>query len=47
MIDEVIEKLSVLKLHGISRTGVVAGFKGDKKLNNLNDFICLVTYPGI
>ncbi len=31
-IDEVIEKLSVLGLEGVSRTGVAAGFKGEKKL---------------
>ncbi len=35
MIDEVLDKLSVLGLEGVSRTGVVAGFKGDKKLNNV------------
>ncbi len=35
MIDEVLEKLSVLGLDGVSRTGVVAGFKGDKKLNDV------------
>lgn len=34
-IDEVLEKLSVLGLSGVSRTGVVAGFKGNKKLNDL------------
>lgn len=35
-IDEVIEKLSALgKLDGVSRTGVAAGFKGDKKLGNV------------
>ncbi len=37
MIDEVLEKLSVLGLDGVSRTGVVAGFKGDKKLNDLGN----------
>lgn len=37
MIDEVLEKLSVLGLDGVSRTGVVAGFKGDKKLNDLEN----------
>lgn len=34
-IDEVIEKLSVLKLDGVSRTGIAAGFKGEKKLSEL------------
>ncbi len=37
MIDEVLEKLSVLGLSGVSRTGVVAGFKGDKKLNDIRN----------
>jgi len=36
MIDEVIEKLSLLGLDGVSRTGVAAGFKGDKKLNDIS-----------
>ncbi len=34
-IDEVLEKLSVLGLEGVSRTGVAAGFKGEKKLNEV------------
>lgn len=34
-IDEILDKLSVLGLEGVSRTGVAAGFKGDKKLNDL------------
>jgi acetolactate synthase I/III small subunit len=34
-IDEIIEKLSVLGLEGVSRTGVAAGFKGGKKLNEI------------
>ncbi len=33
-IDEVIEKLSELGLDGVSRTGIAAGFKGEKKLDN-------------
>lgn len=33
-IDEVINKLSSLGLDGVSRTGIAAGFKGDKKLGN-------------
>ena len=33
-IDEVIKSLSALGLDGVSRTGVVAGFKGDKKLKS-------------
>jgi acetolactate synthase-1/3 small subunit len=37
MIDEVLEKLSTLGLEGVSRTGVVAGFKGEKKLSDLED----------
>ena len=36
MIDKVLNELSFLGLEGISRTGVVAGFKGDKKLNQLD-----------
>ncbi len=37
MVDEVLEKLAVLGLSGVSRTGVVAGFKGDKKLNDIQN----------
>ncbi len=33
-IDEVIDKLSSLGLDGVSRTGVAAGFKGEKKLRD-------------
>lgn len=33
-IDEILEKLSTLGLDGVSRTGVAAGFKGDKKLSS-------------
>lgn len=36
MIDEVLEKLSTLGLEGVSRTGIAAGFKGEKKLDLLN-----------
>jgi acetolactate synthase-1/3 small subunit len=36
-IDEVIEALSQLGIDGVSRTGIAAGFKGEKKLNNLVD----------
>ncbi len=36
-IDEVIEKLSEIGLEGVSRTGVAAGFKGEKRLNDLNN----------
>lgn len=36
MIDEVISKLSVLGLDGISRSGIVAGFKGGKKLSEID-----------
>jgi acetolactate synthase-1/3 small subunit len=35
-IDDILDELSKLGLDGISRTGVVAGFKGDKKLNELD-----------
>lgn len=35
-IDEVLEKLSTLGLEGVSRTGIAAGFKGEKKLNQVN-----------
>jgi acetolactate synthase I/III small subunit len=31
-IDEVLDKLSILELEGVSRTGIAAGFKGEKKL---------------
>lgn len=34
-IDELLEKLSVLGLEGVSRTGVAAGFKGEKKLDEV------------
>lgn len=34
-IDEILSKLSVLGLEGVSRTGVAAGFKGEKKLNEV------------
>lgn len=34
-IDEVIEKLSPLGLEGVSRTGIAAGFRGEKKLKDL------------
>ncbi len=37
MIDEVIIKLSALSLDGVSRTGVVAGFKGNKKLSEIDN----------
>jgi acetolactate synthase-1/3 small subunit len=33
-IDELIEKMSSLGLDGVSRTGIAAGFKGEKKLGN-------------
>ena len=33
-IDEAITKFSELGLDGVSRTGIAAGFKGEKKLNN-------------
>lgn len=36
MIDEVLDKLSELGLEGVSRTGIAAGFKGEKKLDNIN-----------
>lgn len=36
-INEVIEKLSHLGIDGVSRTGIAAGFKGEKKLNNVAD----------
>ena len=32
-IDEVIDKLSLLGLDGVSRTGIAAGFRGEKKLS--------------
>ncbi len=32
-IDEILQKFSVLGLEGVSRTGVAAGFKGEKKLS--------------
>jgi len=35
MIDEVLEKLAAIGLEGVSRTGIAAGFKGEKKLNEL------------
>lgn len=35
-IDEAINNLSPLGLDGVSRTGIAAGFKGEKKLNNSN-----------
>ena len=35
-IDEVLQKLSPLGLEGVSRTGIAAGFKGEKKLNKSN-----------
>ncbi len=34
-IDEVLDKLSVLGLEGVSRTGVAAGFRGGKKLDEM------------
>jgi acetolactate synthase-1/3 small subunit len=34
-IDEILRKLSTLGLEGVSRTGIAAGFKGEKKLNDL------------
>ena len=34
-IDEILDKLSVLGLEGVSRTGVAAGFKGEKKLDEV------------
>jgi hypothetical protein len=37
MIDEVIAKLSILGLDGISRSGIIAGFKGSKKLSAINN----------
>lgn len=33
-IDDVINKLSTFGLDGVSRTGIAAGFKGDKKLGS-------------
>lgn len=33
-IDELIDKLSTLGLDGVSRTGVAAGFRGEKKLRD-------------
>ncbi len=33
-IDEVLEKMSPLGLEGVSRTGIAAGFKGEKKLQD-------------
>jgi len=33
-IDEVLDKLSSLGLEGVSRTGIAAGFKGEKKLED-------------
>ena len=33
-IDEVIEKMSFLGLDGVSRTGIAAGFRGEKKLKD-------------
>lgn len=36
-IDNIIAELSELGLDGVSRTGIVAGFKGDKKLNELSE----------
>lgn len=35
-IDEILDRLSVLGLEGVSRTGIAAGFKGKKKLNELS-----------
>ncbi len=35
MIDEILEKFSVLELDGVSRTGIAAGFKGEKKLSSI------------
>ncbi len=35
IIDEVIDRLSVIGIDGVSRTGIAAGFKGEKKLNDL------------
>ncbi len=34
-VDEVIDKLEPLGLDGVSRTGVAAGFRGEKKLDDL------------
>ncbi len=34
-IDEILDKLAVLGLEGVSRTGVAAGFKGEKKLDEV------------
>jgi acetolactate synthase small subunit len=33
-IDKVIEEMSNLGLDGVSRTGIAAGFKGEKKLQD-------------
>jgi acetolactate synthase-1/3 small subunit len=35
-IDEALKELSAIGLSGVSRTGIAAGYKGDKKLNNEN-----------
>lgn len=35
-IDDIITKISHLGIDGVSRTGVAAGFKGNKKLDNLD-----------
>lgn len=34
-VDEVLGKLAPLGLDGVSRTGIAAGYKGDKKLDNV------------
>jgi len=34
-IDDIIAKISHLGIHGVSRTGVAAGFKGEKKLHDI------------
>ena len=36
MVDEILAKLAMLGLDGVSRTGTIAGFKGEKKLNDAN-----------
>ncbi len=35
-IDEILEQLSPLGLEGVSRTGIAAGFKGEKKLDDID-----------
>lgn len=35
-IDEILEQFSPLGLEGVSRTGIAAGFKGEKKLDDID-----------